>query len=57
MVKSKQKDPYGNYIYDLDIKDHGTPLVIDYADEELRNRIIDPDEIIIPDEKITIRIK
>jgi len=56
MAKSKQKDRYGNYIYDLDIKDHGTPLVIDYADEELRNKIIDLDEIIVPDEKIIIRI-
>lgn len=56
MVKNKQKDQYGNYIYYLDIEDHGTPHIIDYADEELRNRIIDPDEIIIPDEKITLRI-
>jgi len=56
MVKNKQKDPYGNYIYDLDIKDHGTPRIIDYEDKELRSRIIDLDEIIIPDEKITIRI-
>ncbi|MHA2038929.1 MAG: hypothetical protein ACW98X_21050 [Promethearchaeota archaeon] len=56
MAKSKQKDPYGNYIFSIDIKDHGTPLVIDFADKELRNKIIDPEEIIIPDEKITIRI-
>ena len=57
MAKSKQKDRYGNFIYYLDFEDHGTPLVIDYADEELRNRIINPDEIIIPDEKITLKIR
>lgn len=56
MAKDKQKDPYGNYIYNLDIADHWTPHIIDYANEELRNRIINPDEIIIPDEKITLRI-
>lgn len=56
MVKNKQKDPNGNDIYSLDIEDYGTPLIIDYADEELRNRIINPDEIIIPDEKITLKI-
>lgn len=33
-----------------------TPQVIDYAKEYLRKRIIKPDEIIIPDEKITLRI-
>lgn len=56
MAKDKQKDPYGNYIYYLDIENHWTPHIIDYANEELRNRIINPDEIIIPDEKITLRI-
>ena len=56
MVKNNQTDPYGNYIYYLDIEDHGTPHIIDFADEKLQNRIIDPDEIIIPDEKITLRI-
>lgn len=55
MTMNKQKDPYGNHIYYLDIEDHGTPLIINYADEELRNRIINPNEIIIPDEKITIK--
>ncbi len=55
MTMNKQKDPYGNFIYYLDIEDHGTPLIIDYADENLRNRIINPDEVIIPDEKITIK--
>ena len=56
MAKEKQLDPHGNYIYYLDIEDHWTPHIIDFADEELRNRIIYPDEIIIPDEKITLRI-
>ena len=56
MKKNTKKDPYGNYIYYLDIKDHGTPFIIDYAKEELQKQIINPDEIIIPDEKITIRI-
>ena len=56
MIEDKEKDPYGFYIYYLDIKDRGTPKVIDYADEEFRNRIINPEEIIITDEKITIRI-
>jgi len=52
---NKQKDPYGNFIYYLDIEDHGTPLIINYADENSLNRIINPDEVIIPDEKITIK--
>ena len=56
MPKEKEMDPYGFYIYYLDIEDHWTPHIIDYADEELRNQIIRPDEIIIPDEKITLRI-
>ncbi|MFW9873540.1 MAG: hypothetical protein ACFFG0_10585, partial [Candidatus Thorarchaeota archaeon] len=56
MTKNKKIDPYGNYIYYLDIEDHGTPHITDYGDEYLRNRIINPDEIIIPDEKITLRI-
>ena len=55
-MKEKEIDPYGFYIYYLDIEDHWTPHIIDYADEELRDRIINPDEIIIPDEKITLRI-
>lgn len=56
MVKNTQKDPNGYFIYNLDIKDHGTPLIIAYTDEKLRNKIINPDEIIIPDEKITLKI-
>ena len=52
----RQKDRDGYIMYFLDMEDHGTPLVVDYANEELRNRIINPDEIIIPDEKITLRI-
>ena len=55
MTMNKQKDPYGNFIYYLDIEDHGTPLIINYADENSLNRIINPDEVIIPDEKITIK--
>lgn len=56
MKNDGQSDPYGYIIYYLDIADHGTPHVIDYVKEYLRNRIINPDEIIIPDEKITLRI-
>ena len=56
MSKEKEIDPYGFFIYYLEIEDHWTPHIIDYADEELRSRIINPDEIIIPDEKITLRI-
>jgi hypothetical protein len=55
MKKNKQMDPYGNIIFYLDIEDHGTPHVNDYAKDYLQNRIINPDEIIIPDEKISIR--
>ncbi|MFW9822714.1 MAG: hypothetical protein ACFFE4_07260 [Candidatus Thorarchaeota archaeon] len=55
MVKKTQKDPNGNYVYTIDIKDHAIPKVIDYADEILRNQIIDPDEVLIHDEKIEIR--
>ena len=32
----------------------GTPTIIDYEVEEFRNRIIDPDELLIKEEKITI---
>lgn len=37
----------------MDIEDHWTPHVIDYVDEELRSRLIKPNEIIITDEKKT----
>ena len=57
MEKNKQKDPYGYIIYYLDVEDHGTPHIIDYAKENLKNRIINPDEIIIPDDKITLRYR
>ena len=56
MIEDKEKDPYGFYIYRLDIKDRRTPKIIDYVDEEYRDRIINYDEIIIKDEKIIIRI-
>ena len=46
-MKKKEKDQYGNYIYYLDIEDHGTPHVEDYAEDDLQKRIINPDEIII----------
>ena len=52
MPKEKEVDPYGFYIYYLDIEDHWTPRIIDYADKELRSWIFKSDEIIIPNEKI-----
>ena len=55
MIKDRQKDPYGNYLFFLEIEGHHTPLVIDYAKKDLRNRLVNADEIIIEDEKITIR--
>ena len=33
----------------------GTPTVVDYGSEYTRNRIVDPDELVIKEEKITIR--
>lgn len=32
----------------------GTPTIIDYEVEEVRNRLVEPDELIIKEEKITI---
>jgi len=55
MSPEEKRDPYGYLIYYLDIEDHWTPHVIDYTDEELRSRLIKPNEIIIKDEKITIQ--
>lgn len=55
MIKDRQKDPDGNYLFFLEIEGHHTPSVIDYAKDYLRKRLINPDEIIIEDEKITIR--
>ena len=36
MPKEKEIDPYGFYIYYLDIEDHWTPHIIDYAIKELK---------------------
>ena len=55
MSPEEERDPYGILIYYLDIENHGVPHIIDFADENLRNRIIKPEEIIINDEKITIQ--
>ena len=55
MIKDRQKDPYGNYLFFLEIEGHHTPSVVDYMREDLRNRLINADEIIIKDENITIR--
>ena len=46
MSPEEKRDPYGYLIYYLDIEDHWTPHVIDYTDEELRSRLIKPNEII-----------
>ena len=46
MTRKRKLDPYGNLLFHLEIKNHWTPKVIDYEDEELRNRLVNPDEII-----------
>ena len=55
MIKDTQKDRYGNYLFFLEIEGYHTPFVVDYSKEDLRSRLLNADEIIIKDEKITIR--
>lgn len=48
-------DDNGNINIQLLIKDFGTPSVDYYQDEEMRNNVINPNDIVIKDDKIFIR--
>ncbi len=54
MSKNKIIDHYGFIKFHLELEDHGTPAVIDYEDTNLRENLIDADEIMIDDKKISI---
>lgn len=50
-------DHYGNLEFSLYLApDSMVPFVEDYKDEEVRKNLINPDEVIITDEKITMNI-
>ena len=48
-------DKQGNLTIELMIRVYGTPPVDYYQNEEMRKKVIDPDKLVINDEKIKIR--
>ena len=54
MSKDKMIDHYGFIKFHLELEEHGTPAVINYEDTNLREKLIDADEIMIDDKKISI---
>ena len=54
MSKDKIIDHYGLMKFHLEYEDQTVPAIIDYEDEKKREKIINANEIIIEDEKITI---
>ena len=50
-------DHYGNFKFWLYLAPESmVPFVIDFEDEEVRKNLIDPDTVVITDEKITMNI-
>ncbi len=54
MSKDKIIDHYGFIKFHLDLKDHGCPAVLDYEDQNLRDELVNANEIMIEDEKISV---
>ena len=52
-----KEDANGNINIQLLIREYGTPAVDYYANEELREKVINPNVIVIQDEKITINFR
>lgn len=48
-------DHYGHHKFWLEIAPHSmSPSVLDFEDEEIRNNLINPDEVVVQDEEIAL---
>lgn len=50
-------DETGKFNIQLLVKDFGSPAVIDYEDEEIREQLVHPNALVIKDEKISIEFR